>query len=196
MRRLALPVLAALATSGCADQAAGVRLDLDLEAVDLHGAVVRPLAPAEGGVASLLLFVREDCPIANRCAPAIQRLADEYAPRGIKLLLVYADQAITADAVRLHRESFGLSLPAVMDPEHELVRAVGATVTPQAAVILPDGLLAYCGRIDDRWTSFQDARPAPLREDLREALEDVIAGRPVRVPHTEVVGCYLEDVAP
>lgn len=195
MLRVACTLAIPLACS-CGGAADAPRVDLETAALDLDGAVVRPFASGAGVAATLLVFVREDCPIANRCAPALQRLHEDFAPRGVRVLLVYADPAATPAGVAAHRAEYALTLPAVLDPRHALVRATGATVTPEAALVLPDGTLAYRGRVDDRWTSFQDARPLPTREDLREALEDVLAGRPVRAPRAAAVGCYLEDVAP
>lgn len=171
-------------------------MDVRLAASDCTGATVLPFAPEAGVAATLLIFVREDCPIANRCAPALQRLAEDFGVRGVRVMLCYSDSAITAEKARQHLREYGLSLPALLDPGQELAHAVGATVTPEAAVVLPDGALAYLGRVDDRWTSYAESRPAPVREDLREALEEVLAGRPVSVPRAAAVGCYLEDVAP
>jgi hypothetical protein len=54
--------------------------------------------------------------------------------------------------------------------------------------------LRYRGRVDDRWTKRFERKPGsqPAKEDLREALNSILAGRPVAVPVTEPVGCPIQ----
>jgi len=72
----------------------------------------------------------------------------------------------------------------------EAVSALGVTRTPEVAVLDADRVLRYRGRIDDQYR-LGGARPEPSREDLREALNDILAGEPVRVPTTPVDGCNI-----
>jgi enediyne biosynthesis protein E4 len=163
-------------------------LDLDEHAVD-------PLAIE--GRASVLVFVRTDCPISNRYAPEIRRLQERFAARGAAFWLVYADAAQPVDAIRAHLRAFDLPVRALRDSGHVLVRKAGARVTPEAAVFVPgDGgaRLAYRGRIDDRYLDFDRMRAAPTTHDLEDALEAVLAGRAVPRETTTAVGCFLADV--
>src|SRR5688572_457580 len=86
---------------------------------DTEGRPLDPLARSEAR-ATVLLFTDTECPIANAYAPEVRRLAAEFAPRGVRFFLVYADAARGAAEVRAHRDAFGYSLPAVLDPAHEL----------------------------------------------------------------------------
>ena len=43
----------------------------------------------------VLLFIRTDCPIANRYAPELERLHALYAPKGIEFRLIYAEPNLT-----------------------------------------------------------------------------------------------------
>ena len=49
--------------------------------------------------------------------------------------------------------------PVLLDRKHELVKACGATVTPETAVLSPQGKLLYRGRIDDRFARWGQMRP-------------------------------------
>src|SRR5262249_57427365 len=69
-------------------------------------------------------------------------------------------------------------------------RAVGAPRTPEVAVLDAKRRLVYRGRIDDQYRSGA-ARKEPTRHDLKEALDDVLAGRAVRVAQTPVDGCLI-----
>ncbi|HXG46916.1 MAG TPA: peroxiredoxin, partial [Methylomirabilota bacterium] len=109
---------------------------------------------------------------------------------GVAFWLVYADGTVSADAIRRHVREYDYPCAALRDPEHRLVEFCGAKVTPEAAVIAPDGRVVYRGRIDDRYVAFGKWRPAPTRRDLFEALSAALEGRSV-VPGGPAVGCTI-----
>jgi hypothetical protein len=144
--------------------------------------------------ARVFLFVRTDCPITNRYAPELQRLAKEFAGRGVDFWLVYADPAETPSGIRKQFEDYHFPGKALRDPGHQLVNRARATVAPEAAVFDAAGHLIYHGRIDDLWVAPGKARPAPLVHDLEAAVSAVLAGKPVARAETQAVGCSLADV--
>jgi len=152
----------------------------------------RPYDPfAKVGRATVLLFITNDCPISNGYAPEIHRLCDAYARQDIAFCLVYADPTITAAAARQHYRDYGYTCPAVLDPGHELATRAGATVTPEAAVFLADGKLVYRGRIDDLYLDYGKARFVATTHDLRDALDAVAGGKPMKLRTTVAVGCHI-----
>ena len=160
----------------------------------LTAAFIAPAAAREQK-AHVLIFVTIECPISNRYAPELRRLADEFAPRGIDFTLVFANPADTQQAIDAHLARFGSRIPAVRDPNQELVRQTGVTIAPEAAVLDPAGRVVYRGRIDDRYVSFGVDRPEPTQRDLRDALSAVVTGAPVKVRETQAIGCVLADFA-
>jgi len=161
-------------------------------AADLvHQRPTDPLLPATNPVARVFIFVSNDCPIANRYAPDLRRLHQVYTPRGVAVWLVHADPEETLASVRQHDREYNLNLPVALDPDHSLAKLCHAEVTPSAAVFTADGQLVYRGRIDDRFVELGRERPEPSRRDLQEAIEAVLAKRPVPVPVTKAIGCYL-----
>jgi hypothetical protein len=157
---------------------------------DLEGRRFELQAASEAR-ATVLVFTDTQCPIANAYAPEIRRLAEEFVPRGVRFFLVYADPERSADDVRAHRAAFAYPMPALLDPDHELVRRAGATRTPEASVFLPDGSLVYRGRIDDRYVDFGKQRAAPTKHDLGTALEAVLSGARPAHPWPPAVGCAI-----
>jgi hypothetical protein len=157
---------------------------------DLAGRPLDPLARSHSR-ATVLVFADPECPISNTYAPELGRLHAEFAPRGVRFFLVYADRARTPEALRAHAAAFAYPMPAVRDAEHELVRRAGATLTPEACVFRPDGELVYRGRIDDRYVDFGKQRAAPTTRDLHAALEAVLAGRPRSRPWPPAIGCSI-----
>ncbi|HJZ74776.1 MAG TPA: hypothetical protein VKE51_23730 [Vicinamibacterales bacterium] len=153
------------------------------------------VAPA-GVKAIVFLFTSTECPISNRYAPELRRLAGTFVPQGVLFRLVYPNPAEDAAAIREHMAAFAYAgaTQALRDPRHALVKYVGATITPEAAVYA-DGRVQYRGRIDNRFVDFGVDRPAATEHDLHDAIAAILAGKPVPHPETQAVGCYIADFA-
>lgn len=162
------------------------------KAFALDGQSIDPFATE--AAATALIFVGTDCPISNRYAPEIQRLAERFSPEDVAFWLVYVDPDLELEEIRRHVEDFSYTITALHDPAHALVARAQAEVTPTAAVFNGDGDLVYSGRIDDRYIDFGKARPQARKRDLQEALEAVLAGRPPTNARTRAVGCYIADL--
>jgi hypothetical protein len=157
-------------------------------AVGLNGQRVNPF---QSGKATVLLFVRTDCPISNRYAPEVRRLYDKYESPGITFWLVYPDPAESADEIRQHVKEFEYPCRVLRDPEHVMVRLAHASVTPESAVFTPERELIYHGRIDDRYVSLGQKRPAPSTRDLEAVLGSLARGERVSASSAPAIGCAI-----
>jgi hypothetical protein len=162
---------------------------------DVAGATVRPLADS-GQKATVFFFVMHECPVANGYAPEISRITSEYSAKGARCFVVYVESDLTPEQARQHARDYGYKSGPLLDPQHLLVKAAGATVSPEAAVFSPSGELLYRGRIDDRVADLGKHRPEPTRRDLRLALDAILAGKPVPARLTKAVGCYIPEDQP
>src|SRR5580704_124421 len=113
-------------------------------AFDLAGNPVDPLKSGRRKIV-VLIFVRTDCPVANRYAPTIQKLSEEHAAKAA-FWLVYPSKAESAEVIRKHEREYGYKIPALRDPQHVLVRQSRAEITPEVAVFDPGRKLIYHGR--------------------------------------------------
>ena len=158
--------------------------------VDLSGRARDPFSnPTARAV--VLIFVSIECPICGRYAPEIQQLQARFSKQDVAFWFVQPADDESPEATRRYLKEFGYSMDLVRDPKRVLVQRAGATITPEAAVFLPDGTMAYRGRIDDRYADFGKTRPAPTRRELADALESILAGRPVAVTNAPAVGCSI-----
>jgi peroxiredoxin len=157
---------------------------------DTNGALHEPVEWTGPHVA-VLIFVATDCPVANGYVPEMNRLHDRFAPRGVRFYGVQADLATPDGDVARYARDYRYSFPLLLDPRQELVDFTGATIIPQAAVLAPGGMLAYRGRIDDRVADFGKQRYQATVHDLADALEAVLAGKPVAHPRTHSIGCAI-----
>jgi thiol-disulfide isomerase/thioredoxin len=149
------------------------------------------LLPARGANGTLLIFVLHDCPVCNRYAPEIARIAAEYGKRNVASYVVYEERDLTPARARLHAKAYGLTCGLLYDPAHDFARQVGAVATPEAVLLSPGGDVVYHGRIDDTFQHFGMANPAPTTHDLRAALDSFLAGTPLAMTETPVVGCAI-----
>lgn len=143
--------------------------------------------------ATALIFTAVDCPIANRMAPEIARIQSAYKAKNVQVVLVYPEKTLTPKQVSKHLKEYGLSGPAVIDKTQEIRHMVGVTVTPQVAVVGKDHKIKYLGRINDLFEAHGNAKAKVTKNDLRNALDEIVAGKPISVPYTQPVGCILSD---
>jgi hypothetical protein len=161
-------------------------------ATDLAGKQIDPLKSSPGKIV-ILIFVRTDCPISNRYAPAIQRLSTQYA-QNASFFLVYPARTESPAQIRTHEKEFNYELPALRDVNHALVKQSHATITPEAAVFDNNHRLIYHGRIDDLYQDLGRARPVPTTHELDDAIRAAISGKPLAIDSAPAVGCYISDL--
>jgi peroxiredoxin len=142
--------------------------------------------------ALVLIFSSNRCPTAKAYAGRMRDLQAEYGPRGVQLVLInsndphlYPEESYPRMSERARED--GYTFPYLVDEGQRLARAYGPQRTFHVFLLDADRRLRYEGRFDD-------AR-LPERvttHDLRNALDDVLAGTPVRVPQTKAFGCSLD----
>ena len=139
----------------------------------------------------VLVFVGNGCPSVKAYGEELNRLHGLYGPRGVQLVAVNANNASLSppdtllQMVQAARER-QWRFPYVKDPDGALARACGATTTPHAFVFDGQRRLRYRGRLAD------SRQPSTATSnDLGNALEDLVAGRSVRVPDAPALGCSI-----
>jgi len=80
------------------------------------------------------------------------------------------------------------NFPYLWDESQDIATAFGATHTPEIFLFDNDRKLAFHGKIDDNW---QDPKSVKSKY-LRNALEELIAGKKVSVPETFTIGCTIK----
>jgi peroxiredoxin len=144
--------------------------------------------------AIVMIFSSNRCPTAKAYAGRMNALQADYAPRGVQLLAInsndphlYPDEGFARMGERARED--GYTFPYVVDPGQAVARAFGATCTFHVFVLDRDRRVRYEGRFDS-------SRLAEnvTSHDLRDALDDILAGSDVRVPVTRPFGCSLDYV--
>jgi thiol-disulfide isomerase/thioredoxin len=150
----------------------------------------------------VLVFTANHCPTAQAYEERLERLAAEYAPRGVAVVMVSPNDPL---AVRLDEQGYsdvgdsladmeqrahdrGWTWPYLYDGETQaMARAYGPVATPHVFVLDAERKLRFAGRVDD------NENPAKTKShDTRDAIEALLAGKPVAAPTTKVFGCSIK----
>jgi len=162
---------------------------------DLEDQVCHPLQVLEGRKANVLYFTTIDCPIANGYSKRFNDLYIKYSKLGFDFFLVHVDSDTTKGFANIHREAYNLKTRILLDTEHDLVKKTEATTTPEVAVILPDGRIAYRGRIDNWYEGFGKKRNVVTKHELVDALMAIHQNKDVLIKRTKAVGCSIPDIS-
>ena len=141
-----------------------------------------------------LVFSSNRCPTAKAYAERMNALQQGYGPRGVSIVAInsndpglYPDERYARMVERAAQD--GYTFPYLVDDGQRVARAYGAACTFHVFLLDRDRRLRYQGRFDDSRLAER-----VTRHDLRDAIDDVLAGRDVRVPVTRPFGCSLDLV--
>lgn len=148
------------------------------------------LAGLKGEKATVLVFLSFECPVAASYAQPLADLAKTYGPKGVAFIGVCPCEEDAA-AVAKQAAEYKLPFTVYLHGAVEAVAAVEADFTPEAFVLDSERTLRYRGRIDDLYEARLKKRNTVSRHDLKEALDEVLAGKEVTVAATRPVGCPI-----
>ena len=195
-----LVLLSACTASFAADSPKGLDLNGRLPPFNLPGVDGNMHTAKEYAAANLLvlMFTCNHCPTAQAYEDRIIKLESDYRDKGVKLIAIspnnaeavrldelgYADLGDSLADMKVRAKNKNYQFPFLYDGEtQEFSRKVGVKVTPHVFIFDADRKLRYNGRIDN-----SDVHEVTSR-DTRNALDDLLAGREVKVPTTRVFGC-------
>ncbi|MFO0947999.1 MAG: redoxin domain-containing protein [Planctomycetota bacterium] len=159
------------------------------------------LADAEGNSHSLpdskeakfvvVAFLGCECPlVTNIYAERLERIATEFADRGVRVLAIDSNSQDSAGDVQAFVRKQQIGYPVLLDPNADVADNFHATRTPEVFLLDETRVVRYHGRIDDQGR-VGVIRSQPDRRDLVEAIEELISGRPVSQPELPAVGCLI-----
>ena len=151
------------------------------------------LADLKDKAAVVVVFFANSCPDSLEYEDRLIALAKDYAAKSVAVVFLNVSLLPEDSLPKMveRAKQKGYTFPYLFDPSQKLGLAYAARATPTAFVLDRARRVAYRGAIDD---SFQPERVT--RRYVREALDAVLAGRPVPTPETEAIGCDIDYEAP
>ncbi len=150
----------------------------------------------------VVVFSCDHCPTAQAYEDRLIHVALDYGPRGVGMVMVspnspkalnlsemgYTDVGDTLEDMKVRARDKGFPFPYLYDGDDQKASlAYGPVATPHVFVFDEKRLLRYVGRVDDR-----EKPGTGQAEDLRNALDAVLAGRNPSLAATKVFGCSIK----
>jgi peroxiredoxin len=149
----------------------------------------------------MVAFLSNHCPYSHAAETRLLPLVAEMKSRGVATVAInpnsaeavgigelgYSKYNDSYDEMKLYAKEQGFNFPYLYDGDtQKTAKAYGCLCTPHIFIFDRDRKLRYMGRLDD--SRFAD--PATVKSpDARNALEAMLAGKPVPVEVTKPVGC-------
>lgn len=152
--------------------------------------------------ALVVIFTAVHCPTAEVYEERIQKLINDYRPKHVAFAVIqpnnpgalrldemgYTDLGDSFEDMRLRALHRHFDFPFLYDGDSQQVsRQYGPTATPHVFIFDAARKLRYQGRVDSSPREAYAKIP-----DARNALDAVLAGRPVAVRTTPTVGCSIK----
>lgn len=151
----------------------------------------------------VVVFTCNHCPTAQAYEDRVKKLATDYKSKGVALIAIspndpksvrldelgYTDMSDTFEEMKIRAKEKGYNFPYLYDGDTQKTSiAYGAVATPHVFIFDKARKLQYTGRIDDS----EKPGSTPKNDDARNALEAMLAGKPVPVAKTKTFGCSVK----
>jgi len=147
-----------------------------------------------GAPALVVAFLCNHCPYVKHLKSELGAFSREMHERGVAMVGINANdaEAYPDDAPERmagDAERFGYAFPYLFDASQEVARAYRAECTPEFYLFDADRRLVYRGRFD----ASRPGNDLPVTgDDLRAAVDALLAGRPVDAEQQPSIGCNIK----
>jgi len=141
----------------------------------------------------VVIFTCNHCPYARALEQRFVEIQRDYADRGVRLVAISSNDVVSYpqdgfDEMRKHAQQHGWNFPYLHDETQDVARAYDAACTPDIFVFDAERKLRYNGRCDDNWREEDKV----TRQDLRRALDRLLAGQAVDFDVHPALGCSIK----
>lgn len=139
--------------------------------------------------AVVVVFTCNHCPVAQSYENRLIKLANEYAKKGVKLVAVSVSRYEADSFKAMKKRSADLKYPFayLQDSTQKTGKQYGALWTPSVFLLDAQRRIVYMGGIDDNM--YPDKVE---RRYLKDAIDALLAGKPVEITETKPVGCPID----
>lgn len=165
----------------------------DFELKDVDGNTVKR-SDFEDAKGLLVIFMCNHCPFVKHVAPELAKLGREYQEKGLAIVGISSNDVEKypqdgPEAMKSEAESQGYTFPYLFDETQSVAIAYRAACTPDFFVFDKNHELVYRGQLD---SSRPESGIPVTGEDLRKALDSVIAGEKPEANQMPSIGCNIK----
>ncbi|QDU50383.1 redoxin domain-containing protein [Gimesia panareensis] len=143
--------------------------------------------------ATVVCFLGAECPLARLYGPKLNEMQAAYDPRGVRFIGVNSNQQDSLEDVKEYVKRYEISFPMAKDYNNEVADQFEAVRTPEVFVLDQQLTVRYRGRIDNQYLP-GISRAETTTHDLKNALDQLLAGKPIEVAKTKPNGCFIGRV--
>ncbi len=145
----------------------------------------------------LVAFICNHCPFVIHIRQGLADLCREYQKRGVAVVGISSNDVSShpddsPEKMAEEKSAAGYTFPYLYDETQEVAKAYRAACTPDFFLFDAKHQLAYRGQLDD---SRPDSGIPVTGNDLRAALDAVLAGEPAAVEQKPSLGCNIKWIA-
>jgi peroxiredoxin len=147
-----------------------------------------------GKKALLVMFICAHCPFVKLIETELAKLGKGYADQSLGIVAISSNDAATHPAdspagLLQQAETFGFVFPYLYDETQSAAHAYDAACTPDFYLFDADFRLVYRGQFD----ASRPGNGVPVTgQDLRAAIDTVLAGKPVPADQNPSIGCNIK----
>jgi thiol-disulfide isomerase/thioredoxin len=166
----------------------------DFELIDTVSGNKKSLKELKSDVATVIMFICNHCPYVKHINSELVNVAKQYREKGLSFIAISSNDVVnypedSPDKMKVTAETEAYTFPYLYDESQEVARAYDAACTPDFYVFDKELSLVYRGQFDDS----RPKNDIPVTgKDLRNALDNILAGKPVDRNQIPSIGCNIK----
>ena len=166
----------------------------DFELVDTVTNSLVTLKELKSDMATVIMFICNHCPYVKHVREGIVQIAVDYIPRDVSFIAISSNDVEKypedgPDEMKEEALKWNYPFPYLYDETQQVARDYDAACTPEFYLYDKNLKLAYRGQMDDS----RPGNEKPLTgNDIRSAMDSVLAGNPVSPDQIPSAGCNIK----
>jgi thiol-disulfide isomerase/thioredoxin len=144
--------------------------------------------------ATVIMFICNHCPFVKHVNAQLVQLAKDYQPNGVTFVAISSNDVEnypedSPEKMKQYAKNLGYPFPYLYDESQNVAKAYKAACTPDFFIFDRDLKLVYRGQLDD---SRPQSEIPVTGADIRTALDNLLAGKPVDPNQKPSLGCNIK----
>ena len=152
------------------------------------------LSELKGELGTLVMFICNHCPYVLHIQDEIVNVANEYSKQGVGFVAISSNDVVNypnkkTKKMKVHANNYKFSFPYLYDESQDIAKAYDAACTPDLFLFDKDLKCVYRGQFDGS----RPKNDLPVTgKDLRQALDALVSGQPVKSEQIPSIGCNIK----
>jgi len=155
-----------------------------------HRGAKHSLGAAGKQRATVIVMLGAECPLVKLYGPRLAELAGQHASQKVAFIGIDSNRQDSLTDIATYVRDSGIKFPVLKDPGNVVADQLGAVRTPEVFLLDENNVVRYWGRIDDRY-GVGFAREKPTQQYLEQAINQLLAGKPIEKDRVDSVGCFI-----